>query len=128
MIQKQIARIKRGWNHYYTKFQARVHEREFRSHGTRVKYMFFPCKSSDALLVSFPACAPNTAKYNYVRTLLPFRCNKLFLLDDFGTNHRGCYLVEDNVEKCTVELLQSVINRCVCGGGYLSPVENCIFR
>lgn len=74
--------------------------------------MFFEERKSNVLLVSFPACAPNTAKYNYVRTLLPFECNKLFLLDDYGTNHQGCYFIEDKVEKCTLELLKYVINKC----------------
>lgn len=74
--------------------------------------MFFEERESNVLLVPFPACAPNTAKYNYVRTLLPFKCNKLFLLDDYGANHQGCYLIEDNVEKCTLDVLKNVITRC----------------
>ena len=88
--------------------------------------MFFKEKNSDVLLVSFPACAPNTAKYNYVRTLLPFKCNKLFLLDDYGANHQGCYLVEDNVEKCTLELLKNLINKCErqrTGGGTIDGLK-----
>ena len=37
--------------------------------------MFFGSKHSDTLIVSFPACSPNQAKYNYMRTLLPYKCN-----------------------------------------------------
>lgn len=107
-----LQKIKRGINHYYTKFQSFLHEKEFRSNGQRVKYMFYPQKESETLIVSFPACAPNTAKYNYMRTLLPFKENKLFLLDDFGSNHQGCYLIEENVEKCTQELLAFIIKKC----------------
>lgn len=107
-----MGKIKRGINHFYVKFLALRHEKEHRACGTRVKYMFYPQKDSDTLIVSYLACAPNTAKYNYVRTLASFKCNKLFLLDDFGSNHQGCYLIEDNVEKCTKELLESVIERC----------------
>lgn len=73
--------------------------------------MLLTDKQSDALLVSFPACAPNTAKYKYMRTLIPFKCNKLFLLDDFGDNHQGCYLIEDKVEQCVKQLLETVISR-----------------
>lgn len=114
-----LASIKRGFNHYYTKFQSLLHERLHKAFGTRVKYMFYPQKGSDTLLVSFPACAPNTAKYNYMRSLVPFKSNKLFLLDDFGSNHQGCYLIEENVEKCTKELIESVIKSCSnrLGGG-----------
>ena len=107
-----LGRIKRGYNHYYTKWQSFLHEKRYSAHGTRVKYMFYKEPKSNVLLVSFPACAPNTAKYNYMRTLLPFKCNKLFLLDDFGENHQGCYLAEDKVEKCTSELLHSKIEWC----------------
>ena len=106
------ARIQRIINHFYTKLKAGLYEKKHKSFGTRVKYMFFPQRDSDTLLVSFPACAPNAAKYNYMRSLVAFKCNKLFLLDDFGANHQGCYLVEENVEKCTKELIESVIERC----------------
>lgn len=120
--------IKRGLNHYYTKFQSLLHEHQHKAFGTRVKYRFYPQKNSDTLIVSFPACAPNTAKYNYMRTLLPFKCNKLYLLDDFGSNHQGCYLIEENVEKCTKELIESIIERCVTRlGEGKNSLKNIIF-
>ena len=58
-----IGLIKRGINHYHTKLVAFFNEKKFRAAGARVKYMLLTDKQSDALLVSFPACAPNTAKY-----------------------------------------------------------------
>lgn len=106
-------KIKRGINYLYTRWEALLHEKQYSAHGTRVKYMFYKKPKSNVLLVSFPACAPNTAKYNYMRTLLPFKCNKLFLLDDFGENQQGCYLAEDKVEKCTQDLLRSKIDWCI---------------
>lgn len=111
-VSMDIDRIRRGINHYHTKLAALFYERKYAGHGTRVKYLFFPKKGSDALIVSFPGCSPHTAKYNYMRTLLPFRCNKLFLLDDFGDNHQGCYLVEEHVEQCTKELIEQMIQQC----------------
>lgn len=90
-------------------------EKKYVSNGVLIKYLFHPCKRSKTLVVVFPACFENKAQYNYMRTLSSFRCNKLFLLDDFGTNHQGCYLVEDQVEKCCIELIQSIIS----GIGYL---------
>lgn len=117
-----ISKLKREVNHHYTKLLALLREKRYSAHGTRVKYMFFEQKRSNVLLVSFPACAPNTAKYNYVRTLLPFKCNKLFLLDDYGTNHQGCYFIEDKVEKCTLELLKYVINKCDSQEGKGDPL------
>lgn len=120
-----IKKLQRAWHRYYTKFHSLIHEKKFRANGTRLKYMFYESKGSETLLVSFPACDPNTARYNYMRTLHPFKCNKLFLLDDFGDNHRGCYLIEDNVEKTTKQLLLSIINRCesrIMGGKLLNII------
>lgn len=108
--------IKRGVNHYYTKLQAFIREKSYKRYGVRVKYIYFCEPTSNTLIVSFPACAKNTAKYNYMRTLATFKCNKLFLLDDFGSNHQGCYLIEENVEKCTKQLIECVIERCMKKG------------
>lgn len=115
----QVDMIKRGVNHFYTKAQALLHEKKYKAYGTRVKYMFYKECQSNVLLVSFPAFDPKTAKYNYMRTLSSFKCNKLFLLDDFGSNHRGCYMVENNVELCTRDLIVSKIDWCIkqLGGG-----------
>lgn len=103
--------IRRGINHYHTRLAAFIKEKKHYAWGTRVKYMFYFNETSDTLVVSFPGCSPNSAKYNYMRTLLPFKCNKLFLLDDFGDNHQGCYLIEDNTEKCVIELIESIVKK-----------------
>lgn len=114
-----VKRIYRGLDHTYTKFKSWLNEKKYKAHGTRVKYMFFSESKSNKIIVSFPAFAPqNTARYNYMRTLLPYKCNKLFLLDDFTSNHRGCYLIEKNVEKCTAELIKSIAKKV--GGANLS--------
>ena len=125
-INKYVSTFKRGINHYYSKWLALLREKRFKAYGTQVKYMFFEERESNVLLVSFPACAPNEAKYNYVRTLLPFKCNKLFLLDDYGANHQGCYLIEDDVERCTFDLIKKVITRCdmrQSGGGKFDTLK-----
>ncbi|MCF0190033.1 MAG: hypothetical protein HUJ96_02095 [Marinilabiliaceae bacterium] len=106
------SKFRRTLNHYFAIFLTLLREKKYRAYDTRVKYMFFPEHKSNTLIVSFPACTQNTAKYNYIRTLHPFKCNKLFLLDDFGVNHQGCYLVKDNVELCTKELIEKIVREC----------------
>lgn len=101
-------------NRVHARWNAILHEKIHSEFGVRVKYMFFKSAGSDTLVVSFPACAPNAARYNYVRALSAFNCDKMFLLDDFGTNHQGCYLVEDRVESCVKLLICSKLT----GGGY----------
>ena len=105
-------------NRVHARWNALLHEKVQSEFGVRVKYMFFKNAGSDTLIVSFPACAPNAARYNYVRALSAFNCDKMFLLDDFGTNHQGCYLVEDKVENCT----KSLISNKLCGVGYKSII------
>ena len=109
--------LKTRYQHFKNRLHARwnaiLHEKIHSEFGVRVKYMFFKKAGSDTLIVSFPACAPNAARYNYVRALSEYSCDKLFLLDDFGSNHQGCYLVEDSVECCVKSLIMSRIS----GGG-----------
>lgn len=104
--------LNRLLGHLYVMFEAFYREKKHKGYNTRVKYMFYSKPDSESLIVSFPGCAVNAARYNYVRSLLPFHCNKLFVLDDFGENHQGCYLVNDCVEACTIELIQQVIAKC----------------
>jgi hypothetical protein len=57
-----------------------------------VKYLYFPSyKDSDLLTITFAGFHAEgaTPKYNYIRTLDAFDCNRLYLLDDFGS--RGSY-------------------------------------
>jgi Heparinase II/III-like protein/Heparinase II/III N-terminus len=70
-------------------------------------------------------------KYNYINTLLGIDCNKLFILDDFGS--RGSYYLckgkDYKIERSVIRLINSIIdeygfkNITSCGsskGGYAS--------
>ena len=48
----------------------------------KLKYMLDTVKESKDLVIVFSACTRSgiPARYNYVRTLKDFRCNKLFIL------------------------------------------------
>lgn len=110
-LSKCISKVKRVLNRLHTDLNKFLNEKQFHYSEVRIKYMFFASKKADTLIISFPACAPNAARYNYMRTLLPFTCDKLFLLDDFGDNHQGCYLVEERVEECCKQLINNVVNQ-----------------
>lgn len=88
-------------------------EREFKFGHERLKYLFYNNRSG-TLVVSFPACTPNSANYNFIRTISQYKVDKLFFLDDFGSNHQGCYLIEEEVQQAVLRVLGSLIN----GGGY----------
>ena len=105
MIQMLFIRFRHLKNRIWAKSKAILYEKTHDAFGATVKYMFFGKQDNETLVVSFPACAPNAARYNYAGALSPYRCDKLFLLDDFGANHQGCYLVEDSVEKNVLSLI-----------------------
>ncbi|RSX50196.1 Two component regulator three Y domain-containing protein [Bifidobacterium callimiconis] len=104
-----------------------VQERKFRYGGTTLKYMYQPCKSSDRLLVVFSACTRQgiPARYNYMRTLKDVAINKLFILDDFGEDHRGGYYLgaypDFEMEQATKVLIDRFLSRPeinkICFGG-----------
>lgn len=104
-----------------------VQERKFRYGNTTLKYMYQPCRGSNRLLVVFSACTRHgiPARYNYMRTLKDVPVNKLFILDDFGEDHRGGYYLgaypNFEMEKATKALIDSFLKRPeirkVCFGG-----------
>lgn len=106
--------LKRKFRHILNRMSAAwaklFHEQKLSHDGCVLKYMFFDNRSNQ-LVVSFPACAPNASRYNYVRTLKPFKVDKLFLLDDFADNHQGCYLVRDDVEALVYKLLKTIVDK-----------------
>ena len=79
----------------------------------KVKYVLEEHPDSDVLLVVFSAFSPlgKPPVYNFTKTLEQFRCNKLFILDDFGS--RGSYYltVRDNdfIEKSVMGLIDEVL-------------------
>src|SRR5699024_2981153 len=69
---------------------------------------------SDQLIIIFSG-VPRVgmkARYNYGRTLSTFKANKLFILDDFGYDHRGAfYLGKDKdfkIKDATSDLIEKV--------------------
>lgn len=60
-----------------------------------IKYMLLDESRglSDDLVVVFSSCTRKgmPARYNYVKTLSQIRCAKLYILDHYGPEGRGCY-------------------------------------
>ena len=67
------------------------------------------------MLVVFSACTRSgvSARYNYMRTLKNVKCNKLFILDDYGEDKRGGYYLghypEFEFEDATIHLIHCVM-------------------
>ncbi|MCM3116047.1 hypothetical protein M3610_12150 [Neobacillus sp. MER 74] len=100
-----------------TKFRTFFKQSYFNAEGVTLKYMFDKCSSSKDIVVIFSACTRKgiKARYNYVRTLKDVEVNKLFILDDFGVDSRGCYYLgvapEYQVEKATKHLIEMITKK-----------------
>lgn len=103
------------------KFKIEVAKIRFEStdkfEGTELKYLLMREKNSDYLLIVFSAF-PNInrpAGYNYVDTFKDIKCNKLYILDDFGPNIRGgsYYLGKEKnffIQSAVDKLIESISN------------------
>lgn len=80
-----------------------------------IRYYFEKAKifNKDKLIIVFSAFSGEIPKYNYVNTLKLLDCNKLFILDDYGT--RGTYYLgldgNLDVETSVMSLICSVMNK-----------------
>lgn len=82
-----------------TKYLMKFKQKTYLGNKYKIKYIFKKNNKSRDLLIVFSSCTKigQKARYNYVRTLDEFKCNKLFILDDFGFDGRGAYyLGKDN--------------------------------
>ncbi len=87
-----------------------------KSYGkNKIRYILETHKNSDILVVVFSGFSTEKepARFNYIRTLLPLKVNKLFILDDFGYRNRGAYyLVGRTGGEDLQEEICSLISRC----------------
>lgn len=79
-----------------------------------VKYVFKKSyKKTDGLIILFSGFQPvnKPPSYNYGRTIEEFDCNKLFILDDFGSR-ASYYLCENRdfkIERSIIKLINTII-------------------
>ena len=130
---KAVRVIKKYYEYIHTKIKVIFEEKKFFYDDITLKYMYKKMKDADTLVVVFSACTREGigARYNYVRTLDGLRCNRLYILDDFGEDGRGSYYLghmpEFKEQEATIRLVQSFIENLKpkkvifcgsCKGGY----------
>ena len=98
-IQKFRKKGKKLGEYMMTKLRLLRDQKKYRSRGVTLKYMLDRVDSRDLIIV-FSSCTRKgiRARYNYVRTLKEVPCNKLFLLDDFASDHRGSFYLGSNMK------------------------------
>ncbi|MDU4912108.1 accessory Sec system protein Asp2 [Clostridium baratii] len=78
-----------------------------------IRYIFEKSKlfNKDKLIIVFSAFSKDKPKYNYVNTLKCIDCNKLFILDDYGT--KGTYYIglegKFDIETSVISLITEIM-------------------
>lgn len=98
-----------------SKYMMKFSQKVFKGKNYNVKYVLKTNKKSKDLLVVFTSCTKvgQTARYNYVRTLDKYNCNKLFILDDFGFDSRGAYYLGENKDFAIKDDVKELINEVI---------------
>lgn len=83
------------------------HEKKFKN---RLHYLFIDNKSNNLIIV-FPAFTGEKRRYNYIKGLMGYKADKLFLLDDFGV--KGSYLLyedgQEHPQRLTIGLIEQIL-------------------
>lgn len=98
-----------------TKCLMKFNQKIYSGEKYNIKYLLKEKKGSKELLIVFTACTKvgQKARYNYIKTLDQFKCNKLFILDDFGFDERGAYYLGKDKDFAIEKDVEALINN-VC--------------
>ena len=91
-------------------------EKTFKGKKCVLKYLYFKKRKSRYLLIVFSGFpGEGKAKYNYIRKFKRLKCNKLYILDDFGYDCKGSYYLGKNndffVEEAVDKLIEEVAKK-----------------
>lgn len=111
-MQKFCRKVRKLWEYLVTKIRLLWKQKKFRSGQVTLKYML-ERGVGEELIIVFSSCTRKgiRARYNYVRTLKNVSCNKLFLLDDFATDHRGAFYLGSNMQFEEADAVKALIDR-----------------
>ena len=98
-----------------TKYLMKFKQKTYVGKKYNINYLLEKNNKSKDLLIVFSACTKigQKARYNYIRTLEEFKCNKLFILDDFGFDGRWAYYLWKDKDFKIEEDVRTLINKIV---------------
>lgn len=110
-----LNKVNKGVDLLKSKYMISFKQRVFKGENYNVKYVLNTYSSSEELIVIFTSCTKvgQPARYNYVRTLDKYKCNKLFILDDFGFDNRGAYYLGKNKDFAIKDHVNLLINQVI---------------
>lgn len=107
-------KFNKGMDLLKTKYLMKFKQKTYVGNKYSVNYLLEKNSKSKDLIIVFSACTKigQKARYNYIKTLDEFKCNKLFILDDFGFDGRGAYYLGKDkdfmIEKDVVSLINKI--------------------
>lgn len=105
-----FTKIKSSINKYYVKTLIK-NEKTFTGE-CQLKYLFMPDKRSNILLVIFSGIpTKQTPLYSYVLKIRNIKCNKLYILDNYGFDFRGSYYLGQNRDFFIERSIHSLIDK-----------------
>ena len=110
-----VSKVNKGIDLLKTKYLMRFKQQIYLGSKYEVKYLLEKNINSKELIIVFSACTKigQKARYNYIKTLDEFKCNKLFILDDFGFDGRGAYYLGKNKDFMIEEDVRALINKTI---------------
>lgn len=109
-----INKFNKGIDLLKTKYLMKFKQKAYVGNKYNINYLLEKNSKSKDLLIVFSACTKigQKARYNYIKTLDEFKCNKLFILDDFGFDGRGAYYLGKDkdfmIEKDVLALINKI--------------------
>lgn len=107
-----LVQLKRKILKFYMKRELKK-EYTYVDGDNKVKYLFVENKQSDKLMIVFSGF-PSQGKlpgYNYFLKFKNIKCNKLFILDDFGKDIRGSYYLGQDGDFFVARLVTKLIEK-----------------
>lgn len=108
-----LDKVNKGLDLVRTKYLMRFKQKTYLGNNYRINYLLDRNKKSKELIIVFSACTKigQKARYNYIRTIDEFKCNKLFILDDFGFDGRGAYYLGKDNDFMIEQEVRDLINK-----------------
>lgn len=113
-----LSKVNKAMDLLKTKYLMNFKQKVYLGKKYQVKYLLERNINSNDLIIVFSACTKigQKARYNYIRTIDKFKCNKLFILDDFGFDGRGAYylgkdkdfMIEEDVRALIKKILDEI--------------------
>lgn len=102
-----------------------LHQRKIVMNGHKIHYIFGKADNSNVLIVCFSAFSDDKPRYNYMRTLLGIKANKLFILDELGRkDYPGTYYLGEqgdfSYKESVIELIRKIAVKCHAGNNIIT--------